>query len=305
MSVDDPAVITCAISGALANREQCPAIPYTPAEYAAEARRIVDEGGVHIHIHARSPDGAPSYAVDDFVGIRDAIVSEVGDAAIINFSTGTIGVPVATRVEYLRACRPDVAALNMGSLNYAKYSRSRHDFVFSFVFANPFDEIVELLRAMRGLSIKPEHECFDVGHVASLAPLVGMGLLDAPLHADFVMGVLGGVPATTRDLARMADTLAEAWLEHKHHWGVIGIGRAQWRMVAAALTLGGSVRVGLEDNFYLPDGTMARSNGDLVARARRLCEDCGRRPATVAEARALIGLPPAPVGRAGSSPVAA
>jgi 3-keto-5-aminohexanoate cleavage enzyme len=293
MSVDDPAVITCAISGALANRTQCPAIPYAPAEYAAEARRIVDEGGVHIHIHARSPDGAPSYEVDDFMAIRDAIVSEVGDAAIINFSTGSVGVPVATRVDYLRACRPAVAALNMGSLNYAKYSQSRKDFVFQFVFANPFDEIVELLRAMRELSIKPEHECFDVGHVASLAPLVEMGLLDAPLHADFVMGVLGGVPATTRDLARMAETLAEAWPEAggvRHHWGVIGIGRVQWRMVAAALTLGGSVRVGLEDNFYLPDGTMARSNGELVARARRLCEDCGRRPATVTEARALLGL---------------
>jgi 3-keto-5-aminohexanoate cleavage enzyme len=291
MSVDDPAVITCAISGALANRKQCPAIPYTPAEYAAEARRIVDEGGVHIHIHARSPNGAPSHAVDDFMAIRDAIVSEVGDAAIINFSTGTVGVPVSARVDYLRACRPAVAAVNMGSLNYAKYSASRRDFVFQFVFVNPFDEIVELLRALRELSIKPEHECFDVGHVASLAPLVQMGLLDAPLHADFVMGVLGGVPATTRDLARMAETLAEAWEGYRHHWGVIGIGRVQWRMVAAALTLGGSVRVGLEDNFYLPDGAMARSNGDLIARARRLCEDCGRRPATVAEARALLGIP--------------
>src|ERR1700729_2364714 len=106
MSVDDPAVITCAISGAIANRDQCPAIPYTPAEYAAEARRIVDEGGVHIHIHARTPEGAPSYEVEDFSAIRDAIVSEIGDAAIINFSTGTIGVPVSKRVDYLRTGRP-------------------------------------------------------------------------------------------------------------------------------------------------------------------------------------------------------
>jgi uncharacterized protein (DUF849 family) len=98
MSLDDPVVITCAISGAIANREQCPAIPYTPAEYAAEARRIVDEGGVHIHIHARTPDGTPSYEIADFVAIRDAIRSEVGDAAIINFSTGTVGVPVDKRI---------------------------------------------------------------------------------------------------------------------------------------------------------------------------------------------------------------
>jgi 3-keto-5-aminohexanoate cleavage enzyme len=291
MSVEDPVVITCAISGALANRTQCPAIPYTPAEYAAEARRIVDEGGVHIHIHARTPDGTPSYEVEDFRAIRDAIVAEVADAAIINFSTGTIGVSVERRVAYLEACRPEVAALNMGSLNYAKYSRRRQDFVFQFVFANPFDEIIELLQAMRRLGIKPEHECFDVGHVASLEPLVDMGLLDAPLHADFVMGVLGGVPATALNLEAMARNMPAG----DHHWGVIGIGRIQWMMVAAALSLGGSVRVGLEDNFYLPDGSVAGSNGELVARARRMTEDTGRRAATVAEARRLLGIPaPAP-----------
>jgi uncharacterized protein (DUF849 family) len=287
MSLSDPAVITCAISGAIANREQCPAIPYTPEEYAAEARRIVDEGGVHIHIHARSPDGQPSYEIEDFVAIRDAIRGEVGEAAIINFSTGTVGVPVEKRVAYLEAGLPEVAALNMGSMNYAKYSRRRKDFVFKFVFANPFDEIIELLEAMRRLGVKPEHECFDLGHVASLEPLVDMGLLDAPLHADFVMGVVGGVPATALNLAAMANNMPAG----NHHWGVIGIGRQQWTMVAAALTLGGSIRVGLEDNFYLPNGEMARSNGELIAKARQMTEDAGRRPATVDEARKLLGIP--------------
>ncbi len=286
MSLADPAVICCAISGSLANREQCPAVPYTPAEYAAEARRIVDEGGVHIHIHARSPDGRPSYAAEDFVAIRGAIVDEVGDGAIINFSTGTVGVPVQKRVAYLEAGRPEVAALNMGSMNYAKYSRKRKDFVFKFVFANPFDEIIELLEAMRRLQIKPEHECFDLGHVGSLEPLLDMGLLEAPLHADFVMGVVGGVPPTARNLAAMADNLPAG----EHHWGVIGIGRSQWMLVAAALTLGGSIRVGLEDNFYLPDGAMARSNGELIAKARQMTEDLGRRPATVAQARAMLAI---------------
>src|SRR5881275_2856366 len=286
MSLEDPAVITCAISGAIANRDQCPAIPYTPEEYGAEARRIVDEGGVHIHIHARTPDGTPSYEIEDFVAIRDAIRSEVGDATIINFSTGTVGVPVDKRIAYLEAGLPEVAALNMGSMNYAKYSRKRKDFVFKFVFANPFDEIIELLEAMRRLQIKPEHECFDVGHVGSLEPLVDMGLLEAPLHADFVMGVVGGVPASARNLAAMADNLPAA----EHHWGVIGIGRDQWMLVAAALTLGGSIRVGLEDNFYLPSGEMARSNGELIAQARRMTEEIGRRPATVEEARTLLAV---------------
>ena len=256
MSVEDPVIITCAISGAIANRDQCPAIPYTPEEYAAEARRVVDEGGVHIHIHARTPDGTPSYEIEDFLAIRDAIRGAVGDAVIVNFSTGTVGVPVDKRIAYLEAGRPEVAALNMGSMNYAKYSRSRKDFVFKFVFANPFDEIVALLEAMRRLGVKPEHECFDVGHVGSLAPLVDMGLLEAPLHADFVMGVVGGIPASARNLAVMADNLAQvpgsAGIGLGHHWAVIGIGRDQWSLVAAALTLGGSIRVGLEDNFYLP-----------------------------------------------------
>ncbi|HET9124150.1 MAG TPA: 3-keto-5-aminohexanoate cleavage protein [Solirubrobacteraceae bacterium] len=291
MSLQDPAVITCAISGAIAGREQCPAIPYTPEEYAAEARRIVEEGGVHIHIHARRPDGAPSHEVEDYRAIREAIVAAVGDRAIINFSTGTLGISVERRVAYLAACRPAVAALNMGSLTYAKYSRSRRGFVFDFVFANPFSEITALLEAMRDLQIKPEHECFDLGHVGALAPLVDMGLVRAPLHADFVMGVLGGVPASARNLAAMADNLADAWPGERHHWGVIGVGRAQWPMIASALGLGGSVRVGLEDNFYLPGGAMARSNGELVAAARALCEGAGRRPATVEEARALLGLP--------------
>jgi len=287
LSLDDPVIITCSISGALANREQCPAIPYTPAEYAAEARRIVDEGGVMIHIHARRPDGTPSYEVEDFRAITEAIRAQTPDV-IINYSTGALGVPVDKRIAYLRELRPDVAALNMGSMNYAKYSSRRKDFVFHTVFANPFDEIIELLRAMNEHAIKPEHECFDVGHVGSLAPLVDMGILHPPLHVSAVMGIVGGVPPTARNLAAMADNVPAG-----SHWGVIGISRAQWLLVAAALTLGGSIRVGLEDNFYLPDGSMARSNGDLIAKARQMTEDVGRRPATVAEARALLGLPSA------------
>jgi len=289
MRVEDPVVITCAISGAIADREQCPAIPYTPAEYAAEARRIVDEGGVQIHIHARSPDGAPSHEAADFVAIADAIRSEVGDAAIINFSTGTLGVSVEQRVDYLAAGMPEVAALNMGSLNYAKYSQSRHRFVFEFVFANPFSEIVALLEAMGKLGIRPEAECFDLGHVASLEPLLDMGLMQPPLHANFVMGVLGGAPASARNLAAMADNVPRQG-SVATHWSVIGIGRRQWSLIAAALGLGGSVRVGLEDNFYLPDERMARSNGELVATARAITESSGRRPATVQQARSLLGI---------------
>ncbi len=286
MSVEDPVVITCSISGAIAGREQCPAIPYTPGEYAAEARRIVDEGGVMIHIHARKEDGTPSYEVEDFMAIADAIREEVGDGVIVNFSTGTIGVPVAKRIAYLRACRPEVAALNMGSMNYAKYSRTRKQFVFNMVFANPFEEIIELLEAMNELGIKPEHECFDVGHVGSLAPLIDMGVLRTPLHVDCVMGVVGGNPPTARNQAAMVANIPAG-----SHWGVIGISREQWMLVGAALSLGGSIRVGLEDNLYLPDGRMASSNGELIAKARQMTEDMGRRPASVAQAREMLNVP--------------
>jgi 3-keto-5-aminohexanoate cleavage enzyme len=132
---EDPAILVCSISGAVASREQCPAIPYTPEEYAAEAKRAVDEGATMIHIHARTPDGVPSYEIEDFRAITEAINGAVDDV-IINYSTGAIGVPIEKRIAYLRELRPDVAALNMSSMNYAKYSERRKEFVFSAVFEN-------------------------------------------------------------------------------------------------------------------------------------------------------------------------
>jgi len=286
---EDRVVITCSISGAVANREQCPAIPYTPEEYAAEARRIVDEGGAMIHIHARTREGVPSYEIEDFRAITEAIRAEVDDV-IINYSTGAIGVPIEKRIAYLRELRPEVAALNMSSMNYAKYSSRRKDFVFKAVFENSFDTIIAFLTEMNELGIKAEHECFDTGHVANLDPLIDMGLLSEPLQISCVMGVTGGIRPSARNLAHMAEQVPGG-PEGANNWGVIGISRRQWMLVAAALTLGGNIRVGLEDNLYMPDGEMARSNGDLIAKARQMTEDVGRRAATVAEARELLGVP--------------
>ena len=288
-SFDDPVIISCSISGVIANRDQCPAIPYTPEEYAAEARRAVDEGASQIHIHARKPDGTPSWDVEDFKAITEAILAEVGDV-IVNYSTGAIGIPIEKRIEYLRACRPDVAALNMSSMNYAKYSKRRKDFVFKAVFENSFDTIVEFLTAMRELGIKPEHECFDSGHVANLDPLIDMGLLEPPLQISLVMGVTGGIRPTPRNVTLMSDQIPGG-PEGENQWQVIGISRDQWKLLAASLVLGGNVRAGVEDNLYLPNGEMCRSNGDLIAKARQMAEDVGRRPAGVAEARELLGVP--------------
>jgi 3-keto-5-aminohexanoate cleavage enzyme len=290
LSFEDPVILSCSISGAIANRDQCPAIPYTPEEYAAEARRIVDEGGAQIHIHARTGDGVPSYEIDDFRAITDAIRAEVGDV-IINYSTGAIGVPLDKRIAYLRELKPDVAALNMSSMNYAKYSRRRKDFVFKAVFENSFDTIIELLNALNEVGIKPEHECFDAGHVANLDPLLDMGLLAEPLQISLVMGVNGGIRPNARNVAFMSEQIPGG-AEGPNQWQVIGISRDQWKLLGASLVLGGNVRAGLEDNFYLPNGEMARSNGDLIAKARQMAEDVGRRAATVAEAREMLGLKP-------------
>jgi 3-keto-5-aminohexanoate cleavage enzyme len=286
---EDPVVISCSISGVIANREQCPAIPYTPEEYAAEARRAVDEGASQIHIHARTPDGKPSVEIEDFKAITEAILAEVGDV-IVNYSTGTIGVPIEKRLEYLRALKPDVAALNMSSMNYAKYSKRRKDFVFKAVFENSFDTIIAFLTEMRALGIKPEHECFDAGHVANLDPLLDMGLLEEPLQISLVMGVTGGIRPTPRNVTFMSDQIPGG-AEGQNQWQTIGVSRDQWKLLGAALVLGGNVRAGVEDNLYLPNGEMCRSNGDLIAKARQMAEDVGRRAATVAEARELLGIP--------------
>jgi uncharacterized protein (DUF849 family) len=286
---EDPVVITCSISGVIANRDQCPAIPYTPEEYAAEARRAVDEGASQIHIHARKPDGTPSYEIEDFQAITEAILAEAGDV-IVNYSTGAIGISIEKRIEYLRALKPDVAALNMSSMNYAKYSKRRKDFVFNTVFENSFETIIEFLTAMREVGIKPEHECFDSGHVANLDPLIDMGLLEEPLQISLVMGVTGGIRPTPRNVTLMSDQIPGG-PEGANQWQVIGISRDQWKLLGSSLVLGGNVRAGVEDNLYLPNGEMCKSNGELIAKARQMAEDIGRRPASVAEARELLGVP--------------
>ncbi len=284
----DACIITCALSGVAANRQQCPAIPYTPEEYAAEAKRARDAGAAVVHIHARYPDGTPSYRVEEYRAITQAILAEAPDL-IINYSTGAVGVPIEERVHHITALEPELGALNMGSMNYAKYSSKRKQLVFDFVFANPFSDITYLLQRMNEVDVKPECECFDTGHIGNVFPLVDMGLIEPPIQFSLIVGVLGGAGATTSNVAHMATLLPEP-----NTWEVIAISREQWKMVAAAASLGGNVRVGLEDNFYVPSGDMASSNGDLVATAAELIELSGRSVADPAEARRLLGLPADP-----------
>jgi uncharacterized protein (DUF849 family) len=173
----------------------------------------------------------------------------------------------------------------MGSMNYAKYHPGRKEMVFEFVFQNPFSEIAEILKAMIEVGTRPEMECFDLGHVGSAFPLVDMGLLQPPFQFSLILGVVGGVPPDVGNLLAMVEQLPP-----RSDWEVIGIGRDQWRLLAAACALGGNVRVGLEDNFYLPGGAMASSNGQLVERAARMIRDQGREVASVDECRRRLGL---------------
>jgi 3-keto-5-aminohexanoate cleavage enzyme len=283
----DLCVVTCALTGALANRAQCPDLPYTPAEIAEEARRAYEAGAAVVHIHARNDDGTPTLSPAVFARIKDEVRRRC--PVLLNFSTGTLDEDVTDPCATVRDSRPEIAALNMGTMNYAKYSARRGSFVFDMVFPNTYAKMTKLLAAMNDAGVRPELECFDVGHTGGVWPLLDMGLLRPPLQFSFVVDVLGGLPASVEALQlqrRVALDRAPG-----SEWEVIGIGKCQWRMLATALVLGGNVRVGLEDNFYLPDQrTMARSNAALVEVAVRMVRDVGRRPATVDEARRLLGI---------------
>jgi uncharacterized protein (DUF849 family) len=278
-----PVVITAALTGVLATREQCPAIPYTPREIADEAKRAAEAGASIVHIHARTPEGGPDWSVDTFREIQAEVRARTD--VIINFSTGAIGTPAEDRIAHIRELKPDIGALNMGSMNYAIYSSRKKSFYHDHVFANPFRDIQFFLEAMNESGVRPELECFDAGHIANAAPVIDMGVLRPPYQFSLIMGVLGGIPGTTRHLQNQVDTLPEHSM-----WQVIGIGLNQWALVAAALTMGGNVRVGLEDNFYVEQGRMARSNGELVEKAARLATDLGRPVASAAEARKILCL---------------
>ncbi|HLA43184.1 MAG TPA: 3-keto-5-aminohexanoate cleavage protein, partial [Aggregatilineales bacterium] len=234
--MSEKVIISAALTGVITTREQCPAIPYTPPEIAQEAKRAYDAGAAIVHIHARTDAGAADWRVETFQRIKDetkAICPEV----ILNFSTGAFGIPREDRIAHIRQVRPDIAALNMGSMNYAIYSSRLKAFYHDYVFANPFEDIIFFLQAMNESGVRPEMECFDTGHIGNTRPLIDMGILNPPYEFSFIMGVLGGIPASAENLANQKRNIPDS--EHST-WQVIGIQRQQWEMVAAALTLGGN-----------------------------------------------------------------
>ena len=277
----DVCVITCAVTGVLANRSQSPGIPYTPAEIGEECRRAYEAGASVVHIHARNDDGSPTFSPAVFGKIKEEIRAR--SPILLNYSTGTLSNDVSEQCTYIREVKPQIAAMNAGTMNYAKYSAKRKAMVFDMVFSNTYEKMIEMLKAMNEANVNPELECFDTGHTHGLWPLVDMGVLRPPFQYSFILNVLGGIPPSVESLQlqtkiRVPDT----------EWEVIGISHCHWRMLGAALVLGGNIRTGLEDHLYLPGGKPAQSNGDMVEVAARLCRDVGRRPATVEEAKKIL-----------------
>jgi len=280
----DKAVITCAITGVLTDPSQHP-VPVRPEELAAEARRARDAGASIIHIHFRRQEPGmgrfPSWDPAVARACCDAIRAECPDL-LLNLSTGVVGDDLSGPIGCLEAVRPELAALNSGSLNYL---RTKKDGTWAWppmLFDNPVPKVEKFFKAMKSLNIVPECECFDTGIVRSIGLFVETGLLSGPIHVSFVMGVASGMPAKASWLPLLIDELPNNAM-----WQSIVIGREEvWAVHRRTAELGGHLRTGLEDTFYLPDGSKSASNGPLIEALARTAREAGREVATPAEARA-------------------
>ncbi len=268
----DPVVITVAPTGAEVTRDQTPHLPVTPEEIAREVARSAEEGASVVHIHARQDDGRPTTDPGTLRRIAD-LIRERSDV-VIGMSTGAeVGMSHEDRLQVLDAS-PEIASLNCGSMNFGEE-----------LFDNPPDLIRALAERMLEDGVRPELEVYDIGMLSTAGRLLDDGLLSDPPLYNVVMGVRGGIPASARNLLSMFDNLPRPG-----PWSVTGIGRNQLPLTTVAAVLGGHMRVGFEDNIYYRRGELARSNAELVARARRIAEELGRPIATPTEARKILGV---------------
>jgi len=284
----DKAVVTCALTGVLTNPKQHP-VPVTPAEMAAAAKRAFDAGASIMHCHFRDqrPDMGflPTWEPDVVAEIADAI-RDACPGVILNFSTGVMGADISGPQACLERCRPEIAALNSGSLNYLKARRNGQWAWPPMVFDNPVEKIQAFAEQMRALGITPECECFDTGIVRSVDLFRQVGIVDDPAHVSFVMGVASGMPAKKSWLPLLIEELPEG-----AHWQSIVIGRQEvWDVHRATAELGGQLRTGVEDTFYLPDGSKTDGNGPLIEALVTVAREAGRAIASPDEARAMLGL---------------
>ena len=288
MAAKDKAIITCALTGVLTDPKQHN-VPVTPKEMAAAAKEAYDAGAAIVHLHFRRQEEGmgrlPTWETDVVEEISNAIKEAVPNI-IMNFSTGAIGPDISGPVACLEKVKPEMAALNAGSLNYLKL-RSNGQWAWPpIVFDNPVEKIQQFIDVMDKHNITPECECFDTGILRSVPMYRDNGMLKGKVHVSLVMGVASGMPAKPAWLPLLLEEMPDDFM-----WQTIGIGRTEvWDLHRKTAELGGHLRTGVEDTFYLPNGEKTSSNGALIEALANVAREAGREPATPDEARELGGI---------------
>ena len=269
-------IITAAICGAEVTKEQNPAVPYTVEEIVREAKSAVDAGAAIVHLHVREDDGTPTQSKARFKECIDAIYKVCPDVIIIPSTGGAVGMTAEERLQPTELF-PEMATLDCGTCNFG-----------DDVFENTMPMMRDFGKRMLENNIKPEYECFEMGHLDTVLNMAKKGQVPgAPMQFNFVLGVPGCTPATVQNLCWLVNAIPAG-----STWTATGIGRHAFALAAPAIVMGGNVRVGFEDNLYLERGVLAKSNGELVAKVVRIAKELGRPIATSAEAREILGLKP-------------
>ncbi len=267
-------IITAAICGAEVTKEQNPAVPYTVEEIVREAKSAYDAGAAIIHIHVREDDGTPTQSKERFKECMDAVKKVIPDVILIPSTGGAVGMTAEERLQPTELF-PEMATLDCGTCNFGDE-----------VFENTMPMMRAFGKRMIENNIKPEYECFEMGHLDTIVRMAKKGEVPgAPMQFNFVLGVPGCTPATAENLGWLVNNIPTG-----STWTATGIGRNAFTLAAAAITMGGHVRVGFEDNLNLSRGVLAKSNGELVEKVVRLAKELGREIATPAEARQILGL---------------
>ncbi|MGA8007298.1 MAG: 3-keto-5-aminohexanoate cleavage protein [Burkholderiales bacterium] len=295
-------IITCAVTGAIHTPTMSPHLPITPDEIAEAAVGAAQAGAAIVHLHARMPeDGRPTQDPEMFRRFLPLIKNSCD--VVINLTTG--GAPtmsVEERLEPAAKLKPEVASLNMGSMNFGLYEMLGRYKEFKYpwekpylaesddrIFKNTFKDIAHILRSCSDNATRFEIECYDIGHLYSAAHFLERGLLKPPLFIQSVFGIRGGIGPHPEDVLHMKRT-ADRLFGDAYLWSVLGAGRNQMQIAALSAVMGGNVRVGLEDSLWIGRGQLARSNAEQVAKVRRILEELGLTVATPAEARQMLKL---------------
>lgn len=299
----DKAIVSCAVTGAIHVPTMSPHLPVTPEEIAQDAIDAAEAGASIVHIHVRDPEtGEPITDLDLFEEVARKINSEC-DAIIQPTTGGAPTMPPEERVQVIPRLEPEMASCNMGSINFGlyqlldRYDEFEHEWEPAYldgtrdlIFQNSFEDLETILPIFDENGTKPELECYDVGHLYNAKHLLERGLIEEPLHLQFVMGIHGGIGADPENLTHLV-RIADKLFGDRYSFSVIGAGRHQFPLTTQGISMGGHARVGLEDNLYLRSGELASSNAQLVEKMCELIEETSNRQiATPDEVRSFLGL---------------